>query len=426
MAGINNYMQQLKAHKFRIYPTTEEANQLANFFGAKRWLFNHYLAEQKDRFFKKEKHLSNFDINKLITQLKKETDTTWLREIDDWCLKHAAEDLTNAYQQFFDSIKGKRRGKKQELPKFKSKYNKQTYRTRGIKLTDKGLKLPKIKTHININLHQEIIGNIKSATISKTPSGKYFVSILCETDIEILPMAGKEVGIDMGLKDLLILSNGIKFTRPEQIIGKAKLLLKKQQKKLSRKTKGSKNHELLRLQVAKLYERITLIRNDYYHNISTYLVKNYDAIYVEDLNVSGMMKNRKLSRAIAEASWSTLSNMIEYKCAWYGKTYYRINRWFASSKTCSSCGHKLDQLSLSTREWICPSCGSTHDRDINAAVNIKNIGQIDLYNKKISDAIADMGYENIPTALQKMASKIERSGSISPVSYRSGQAARDL
>ena len=218
-------MQQLKAYKFRIYPTPEQANQLANFFGAKRWLFNHYLAEQKDRFFAKEKHLSKFDINKLITQLKKQPETEWLTEIDDWCLKHASEDLDNSYQAFFNSIKGKRRGKKTELPKFKNKYSRQTYRTRGIKITEKGLKLPKIKTHININLHQEITGKIKSTTISKDPSGKYFASVLCETDIEILPMSGREVGIDLGLKDLAILSNGIKFNHPEQIIAKAKRLL---------------------------------------------------------------------------------------------------------------------------------------------------------------------------------------------------------
>ena len=222
------------------------------------------MTEQKDLFLKKEKHLSNFDINKLITQLKKQPDTIWLKDIDDWCLKHAAEDLSNAYQQFFDSIKGKRRGKKQELPKFKKKSNQQSYRTRGIKLSDKGLKLPKIKTHININLHQEIIGKIKSATISKTPGGKYFVSILVETEVALQPMAGREVGIDMGLKDLMILSNGIKFKRPEQILVKAKRELKKQQKKLSRKTKGSKNYEAKRIQVAKNYELITAVN---YHDL---------------------------------------------------------------------------------------------------------------------------------------------------------------
>jgi putative transposase len=400
-------MQQLQAFKYRIYPNEQQQTQLAQFFGARRWVYNHYLAEQKRRFEAKEHHLSNFDINKLITQKKKEQDTAWLRDIDDWCLKNASEDLSVAYQSFFDSIKGKRRGKKMEPPRFKKRSNQQSYRTRGIKISEQGLKLPKIKTYININIHRPITGTIKSATISRTPSGKYFVSILCETAVELMSMTGCEVGIDMGLVDLAILSNGIKFAHPEQQLAKTKQLLKQQQKKLSRKTRGSKNYKNTRIQVAKKYEKITNIRNNYYHNISHYLVSTYDAIYVEDLNVAGMMRNRCLSRKIAESAWSTLSSMIEYKCAWYGKTYYRINRWTPSSKTCSSCGHKRESLSLGVRNWTCSACGVEHDRDINAAMNIRNTGQRDLYDKTLSDATADMGA--IPEALQKMTHKIERS-----------------
>lgn len=416
-------MQQLKAFKCRIYPTEAQKTQLAQFFGAKRWVYNHYLAEQKRRFLGKEKHLSNFDINKLITQKKKEIETQWLRDIDDWCLKNASEDLSNAYDAFFKSITGKRRGKKMELPRFKKRSSHQSYRTRGIKITDEGLKLPKIKTHININLHRLIAGTIKSATISKTPSGKYFVSILCESDVELMPIAGREVGIDMGLKDLAILSNGIKFVHPEQQLAKTKQLLKKQQKKLSRKVKGSKNYESTRIQLAKKHEQVTNIRKNYYHNISSYLVSNYDTIYVEDLNVAGMIKNRKLSRKIQESAWSTLSSMIEYKCSWYGKTYYRINRWTPTSKTCSCCGHKQESMGLDIRFWTCPSCGTEHDRDINAAVNIKNTGQKDLYNQVIPDATTGMGSKHaIPKALEKMADKIERSGHYLPVCHGTGQA----
>ena len=418
-------MQQLKAFKYRIYPDEAQRTQLAQFFGAKRWVYNHYLAEQKQRFESKEKHLSNFDINKLITQKKKETDTAWLRDIDDWCLKHASEDLSNAYSQFFKSIKGQRRGKKMELPRYKKRSNQQSYRTRGIKLTEQGLKLPKIKSYININTHRPVEGTIKSATISATPSGKYFISILCESAVELMPMRGREVGIDMGLRDLAILSNGIKFQHPEAQLAKTKQLLKQQQRKLSRKTKGSKKYENTRISVAKKYEQITKIRNNYYHNISNYLVSNYDAIYVEDLNVAGMMRNRCLSKKIAESAWSTLSSMIEYKCSWYGKTYYRINRWTPSSKTCSSCGYKLDSLGLEVRSWICPKCGEIHDRDINAAMNIKNTGQRDLYDKTISDAIDEMDSNiAIPMALQKMTSKIERSSDVLLVSHGSGQAVR--
>lgn len=417
-------MQQLKAFKFRIYPNESQRSQLAQFFGAKRWVYNYFLALQKQRFINKEKHLSNFDMNYLIVDLKKQLETTWLNEVDSIALQNTTEDLSTAYNNFFRSLKGQRRGKKMEPPHFKKRSNQQSYRTRGIKITEKGLKLPKIKSHININLHQPIQGTIKSATITKTPSGKYFVSILCESDVELMPMSGREVGIDMGLKELAILSNGIKFEHPEQQLAKTKQLLKKQQKKLSRKIRGSKKYERTRISVAKKHEQITKIRNNYYHNISKYLVSNYDAIYVEDLNVCGMMRNRCLSRKIAESSWSTLSSMIEYKCSWYGKTYYRINRWTPSSKTCSNCGHKLDSLSLEVRNWTCLSCNTNHDRDINAAMNIKNTGQIDLYNQTISDAIEDMG--EIPVALQKMTSKIERSSADVLVGHGSGQAARSL
>ncbi len=416
-------MQQFRSFKYRIYPDSDQQSQLARLFGGKRWIYNHFLALQKQRFADKEKHLSNFDMNYLITELKQKDKTSWLRDLDSIMLQNTTEDLSVAYNNFFNSIKGRRRGKKMEVPKFKKRNNRQSYRTRGIKITDQGLKLPKIKSYINISFHRPLQGTIKSATVL-TPSGKYFISVLCDTDIALMPMSGREVGVDLGLKDLAILSNGVKFDHPEQQLAKTKQLLKKQQQKLSRKTRGSNNYESTRTQVAKKYEKITNIRNNYYHNISKYLVSNYDAIYVEDLNVLGMLKNRKLSRKIAESAWSTVSSMIEYKCAWYGKTYYRINRWSPSSKTCSSCGYKLLKLDLGTREWSCPECGIIHDRDINAAMNIKNTGQMDLYDKLISDATADMA--SMPAALQKTTSKIERSDNYMSVGCRSGQTAQSL
>jgi putative transposase len=401
-------MQQLKAYKYRIYPADDQKLQLAQFFGAKRWIYNYFLAMQKQRFMYKEKHLSNYDMNYIITDLKKQADTQWLNDVDSIALQNATEDLKNAYQCFFDSIKGKRRGKQMKPPRFKKRNNHQSYRTRGVKFVDGKLKLPKIRSLININIHRPVTGTIKSATVSRTPSGQYYISILCETDIDLLPMCGREVGIDLGLKDLAILSNGTKFAHPEQLLAKTKQQLKTKQRQLARKKSGSKNYERTRLQVAQLYQQITHQRNNYYHLLSHYLVTTYDAIYVEDLNVAGMIKNRCLSRKIHESAWSTLSGMIEYKCAWYGKTYYRINRWTPSSKTCSSCGHKLSELGLNVRTWTCPECGHPHDRDVNAAMNIKNTGQLDLYNQKISDATTDRGA--IPTALQKMTGKIERSG----------------
>lgn len=404
-------MIQYKAYKYRIHPTDEQRRLFGQFFGARRWVYNYFLHEQKQRFMNKEKHLSRFDMNYAITDLKNQEDTAWLREIDDWCLKHTTEDLNNAYSAFFLSIKGKRKGKKMESPQFKKKTSRQSYRTRSFRILDEGIKLPKIKTPVKCIMHREIPSDakIKTCTISKTPSGKYFISILVETPIELKPMATHEVGIDLGLTHVAITSDGHKFNHPQEQIAKAKRLRKRRQQQLSRKQKGSRNWEKKRIEVAKCYEKETNIRTNYYHNISSWLVNNYDAIYVEDLNVIGMMKNRCLSRAIHESAWSQLSSMIEYKCSWYGKTYYRIGRWTPSSKTCNSCGHKEDRVPLNVRDWTCGSCGSHHDRDINAAKNILHTGQQDLYDQKITSQATGEGVE-IPTALMKHIDKIERSG----------------
>lgn len=197
--------KQIRTYKYRIYPTSEQESVLAQFFGAKRWVYNYYLSEQKRRFELKEKHLSNFDINKLITQQKKEETTSWLKGVDDWCLKNASEDLSNAYSAFFNSIKGKRRGKKMELPRFKKRSNHQSYRTRGIKILDEAVRLPKIKTPVRCVFDRTVPENsvIKSTTVSKTPSGKYFVSIITETPVALKSMTNREVGIDLGVADIL-------------------------------------------------------------------------------------------------------------------------------------------------------------------------------------------------------------------------------
>ena len=403
--------KQFRSYKYRLYPGAAQKAALAQFFGAKRWVYNHFLAEQQRRFENKEKHLSGFDCNKLITELKTQQETSWLKSIDDWCLKTSAEDLATGFKNFFDSIKGKRKGPKVKSPKFKSRVSRQSYRTRGIKVDFENalISVPKIK-NIKCVLHRTFDGTIKSATISKTPDGKYYISILVEEDIQLKPMTGREVGIDLGLKDLAILSTGVKFQHPQEMLAKAKRALKREQKILSRKTKGSKNREKQRLIVAKCYSKVTKIRNEYYHILSKFLVETYDAIYLEDLNVSGMLKNRRLSRKIHESAWSTLKSMIMYKAGHAGKTVHEINRWFPSSKTCSNCDHMLQVLGLDVREWTCPSCGTNHDRDLNAAINILNRGQIDLYDSK-QPSRATMEEElKIPMALMKHASKIERSG----------------
>ena len=421
-------MKQLKAFKYRIYPTEEQQVLLAKTFGCKRVIFNHYLNEQQERFKNKEKHLSNYDINKDITNLKNKME--WLREVDSIALQMAAEDLSVAYENFFKSVSGKRKGPNISAPKFKNKHSRQSYRTRGVRFNSDGsLQIPKLKS-VKAVIHRLVPDNsiIKSTTISRNPDGRYYASILVEVEASLQPMSNKEVGCDVGLKDLLITSDGVKFSRPDdlQYIAKAKQLLKIKQRKFARTQKGSKNHEKARLEVARAYSKVTRQRNEYYHLVSRYLVDNYDSIYVEDLSVKNMIQNRKLSRAIHEVAWSTLTKMISYKSSFAGRTYHRIDRFYPSSKTCSSCEYKLEKLDLGTREWQCPNCGTNHDRDHNAAKNILHVGQIDCYGEEIkSQATGDLELK-IPRALQKMTSKIERSGICLSVGHGSGQAARSL
>jgi putative transposase len=417
-------MKQLLAFKYRIYPTKDQEILLGKTFGCKRAIFNHYLEVQQTRYKNNEKNLSHFDINKDITELKKEKE--WLREVDSVALQAAAGDLCSAYDNFFKSVTGKRKGPKISLPKFKNKNSRQSYRTIDVYVNKDGtLHIPKLKS-VKAAIHREIPEGsiIKSTTISRNTDGRYYASILVETEVTLRPMTGKEVGCDLGLKDLLIMSNGMKFKRPDELpnIARTKQLLKAKQKQFARTIKSSKNHESLRLQVARLYSKVTRQRNEYYHLVSRYLVDNYDSIYVEDLSSKNMLQNRKLSRAIHEVAWSTLSGMIQYKSSWAGRTYHQIDRWYPSSKTCSSCGHKLETLDLGTREWTCPNCGVNHDRDLNAAINILHVGQSDCYGEAIkSHAIGDLGLE-IPMALQKMIVKIERSNGVL-VDHGSGQAA---
>jgi len=416
-------MKQLLAFKYRIYPTEEQQILLSKTFGCKRAIYNRYLEIQETRFKNKEPRLSHFDINKDITKLKDEKE--WLREVDSIALQSSAEDLTKAYDNFFKSVTGKRKGSKVSPPKFKNKHSRQSYRTRNVRVNKDGsLQIPKLKS-VKAAIHREIPegSTIKTTTISRNPDGRYYASILVETEVALRPMTYREVGCDLGLKDLLITSSGIKFKRPDDLpnIARTKQLLKLKQKQFARTEKSSKNHESLRLQVARLYSKVTRQRNEYYHLVSRYLVDNYDSIYVEDLSIKNMLQNRKLSRAIHEVAWSTLANMISYKANWAGRTYHRIDRWYPSSKTCSSCGHKLETLDLGTREWTCPSCGTVHDRDLNAAMNILHVGQMDCYGEAIkSQATGDLG--EIPMALQKMTSKIERSNAML-VGHGSGQAA---
>ncbi len=366
----------LKAYKYRIYPSKEQEVLLAKTFGCCRFVWN--------------KLVENFNNNdgSIVNEktLKDTPDFEFLKEISASTLQQKRMDFVETKKQFFN----KKRKVKLGRPQFKKKFNRQSFRLPNQKFKldqEKSLvRLEKIG-FVTIVLDRTIPDNVdfRSITVSKTPTGKYFVSILVKQNLNPIPSSGKIVGIDLGLKDLMTLSNG-QVINNHRWFRENQSKLKKAQKHLSRKKKGSNRYEKQRIKVAKVYEKITNSRNYFLHNVSTELVRTFDLIVLENLNVSGMLKNRKLSKSISDASWSTFVSMLEYKCNWYGKMLVKIDRFFPSSKTCSNCGYKEDKMPLSIREWTCPSCGSKHNRDLNASINILKEGWKSLTNQELSSA----------------------------------------
>ena len=364
--------QILKAHKVRLYPNEEQQIFFAKSFGCTRFIWNRMLSDKIDHYNEHKTELKNTP-----AQYKKEFE--WLKEVDSLALANVQQNLRAAYSKFFKGL---------GFPKFKKKGQRDSYTTNNQKgtvaITDSTVKLPKIG-HIIAKFPSKVNGLIKSATISKTPSGKYYVSLLVETIATTLPKTHSNIGIDLGLTDFIVLSDGSKVANPkflsklqhklareQKILAKRRAVAKADQRKLS----DSRNYQKQKVKVAKVYEKITNIRKDFLHKLSFNLIKNYDVIAIEDLNVKGMVKNRKLSKAISDSSWSTFTTMLNYKAEWYGKALIKVDRWYPSSKTCSGCGHLLTkaELPLQVRSWNCPSCLQSNDRDINASINILNEG----------------------------------------------------
>ena len=373
-------MEQLKAYKFRIYPTEEQEIFFAKTFGCVRKVYNLMLNDRKKAY----EEVKNDPSKKMTfpTPAKYKKEFPFLKEVDSLALANAQLHLDKAYKNFF-------RDKSVGFPRFKSKKNPvQSYTTNNqngtVALIDsKFIKIPKLKSLVRIKLHRQPKGMIKSATISRHSSGKYYISLLCKEEISELPKTNSAIGIDLGITDFAILSDGQKIDN-HKFTSKMEKKLKREQRKLSKrallaKNKGiplseAKNYQKQKRKVARLHEKVMNQRTDFLNKLSTEIIKNHDIICIEDLNVKGMLRNHKLARSISDVSWSSFVAKLQYKADWYGREIIKVDTWFPSSQICSECGHKDGKKSLDIREWTCPICHTHHDRDINASINILTEG----------------------------------------------------
>lgn len=363
----------LKAYKFRLYPTEEQKQFFNQCIGNARFVYNHCLSLRKDRWKNEQKTISMKELSKHITDLKKYQEYEWLKKSDSIALQQSLRDLDSAFQRFFN--------KKAKYPRFHNKHEKNSYRTinqNGTVAIENGkLCLPKLKTLVEVKQSRFFNGIIKNATVSKTPSNKYFVSLLVEEQDVFGTSQSNEVGIDLGIKDFAITSNGIKYHLNTQHIKKLEKKLKRLQKQFSKTMPKSQNHEKRRIKLAIQYDKITNFKNDFFHKLSRKLVDENQVIAVESLKIKNMVKNHRLAKSIQDSSWNKFITMLEYKAKWqYNCRVVKVDTFFASSQTCSSCGYKNPLIKdLSIRKWECPKCHATHDRDTNASINILNEGK---------------------------------------------------
>ena len=373
-----------RGFKYRIYPNESQRDQIARTFGCCRFVYNRALDVKKTAYSETGKSIATNDLIKMIPAWKRDSETSWLAQVDSMALQQSIRDLDRAYKNFFRRV---REGGKPGFPKFKSRrHARQSYRTNGGKILDRNhIALPKLG-NVRAKVSRPLQGRFMSVTVSLDAAGRYFATFLC-TDVpsKDTTATDREVGIDLGVKTLATLSDGTKIENPRGL-ERYERKLAREQRRLSRRKgarkseKQSRRYLKQRKRVARIHAKIADARTDALHKVTTMLVDENQVLCMEDLNAKGMMKNHHLAKAVTDASFGEFARLLEYKCAERGRSLVKIGRFYPSSKTCSACGHRLDALPLSVRSWDCPACGAHHDRDVNAARNILTEGKRILSN----------------------------------------------
>ena len=362
-------MKQKRAYRYRFYPTAQQQQILARTFGCCRYVYNWALQQKTDAYYQRGERLYYYDLSIGLTNLKKQVTTHWLNEVASVPLQQALRHLDKAFLNFFEG--------RAEYPLFKKKHSEQsaTYVGTAFQLKGMSLTLAKMEQPLDIHWSRPLPEDCKpsSVTVSLDTAGRYFISILVEEEITPLEVIPKMVGLDLGLKSMVITSDGHTFGNPK-FFAKDEKKLARAQRRLSKKHKGSKSRQKARRKVAKIHARSADRRRDYQHKLSTKLIRENQVVCVESLQVKNMVHNHRLAKAIGDVGWGEFVRQLDYKAQWYGRTLVKIDKFYPSSKRCHHCGHVLDSLSLDIRHWVCPECQMEHERDINAAQNVLAAG----------------------------------------------------